>query len=97
MPVSSKIVDNDMGAVLKVPLTGVGTIYGIDVTVNGITLPQYDCNIVEMTQPGMGVSRFEDFVYDTLEDADSSTKEAFVSEFKKFAVSRRNDIIKGYY
>ena len=96
MSISSKIVDNDMGAVLKVPLTGVGTIYGITVSVSGTSLPQYDCNIVEMASPNKGVPRFEDFVYDTLPDADSTVKELLIKEFIKFADDRRANIIPGY-
>jgi len=29
--ISTRIIDNDMGAVLKVPLTGIGTIHGITI------------------------------------------------------------------
>lgn len=96
MSISSKIVDNDMGAVLKVPLTGVGTIYGIVVGVDETTLPQYDCNIVEMISPTKGIPRFEDFVYDTVPDADTKIKELLIKEFVKFADRCRAGILSSY-
>ena len=93
MTASIRIADTDMGAVNKVPLTGVGTIYGVTFNIAGDELPEYKVGIVDLLQPNMGVPKFEDFVYDNLEDADTKVKEAFVKEFTEFAKNRRNAII----
>lgn len=35
--IATRIIDNDMGAVMKVPLTGVGTIHGLTLTLDFVT------------------------------------------------------------
>lgn len=35
--IETRVIDNDMGAVLKVPLTGIGTIHGITMSIDFVT------------------------------------------------------------
>ena len=46
--ISSKIIDNDMGAVAKVPLTGVGTIHGLTIDVSVVTGQQLNPSTKKM-------------------------------------------------
>jgi len=91
--ISCKIVNTDWGHVMKVPLTGVGTIFGVTVTIDKLALPQYEVNLLEMLSTETGVNRFIDFVNEHLPDAELKIKEEFVAEFKLFVKRKRGDII----
>lgn len=58
--IKSRIIDNDMGHVAKVPLTGRGTIHGITVTVDGHDLPELDISLLEMINGDGGLGRIKD-------------------------------------
>ena len=92
---SIRIVDPDMGAVAKVPLTGIGTIHGVTFKIDSTELPEFSVGIVELCQPDMAMSKFEDHVYDNLEDADAKVKQAFMEEYKEFTKYMRKKIIPG--
>ena len=94
--ISSRIVDNDWGAVMKVPLNGVGTVFGVTISVDKLELKQYDVNLLEMLLPETGLRRFTEFVDTHLPDADSKLKEEFISQFKTYVKNKRSDIVRGY-
>ena len=91
--ISCKIVNTDWGHVMKVPLTGVGTIFGVTISVDKLSLPQYEVNLLEMLSTETGVNRFIDFVNEQLPDVELKIKEEFVSEFKLFVKRKRSDIV----
>ena len=91
--ISCKIVNTDWGHVMKVPLTGVGTIFGVTISVDKLSLPQYEVNLLEMLSTETGVNRFIDFVNEQLPDVELKIKEEFVSEFKLFVKRKRGDIV----
>jgi hypothetical protein len=78
---------------MKVPLTGVGTIFGVTISVDKLSLPQYEVNLLEMLSTETGVNRFIDFVNKQLPDVELKIKEEFVSEFKLFVKRKRGDIV----
>jgi hypothetical protein len=47
-----------MGAVNKVPLTGRGTIHGVTIMIDGITLTELDVGLLEIISADRGVPRF---------------------------------------
>lgn len=91
--ISCKIVNTDWGHVMKVPLTGVGTIFGVTISVDKLSLPQYEVNLLEMMSTETGVNRFIDFVNEQLPDVELKIKEEFVAEFKSFVKRKRGDIV----
>ena len=91
--ISCKIVNTDWGHVMKVPLTGVGTIFGVTISVDKLSLPQYEVNLLEMLSTETGVNRFIDFVNEQLPEVELKIKEEFVSEFKLFVKRKRGDIV----
>lgn len=56
--ISTRILDNDMGAVMKVPLTGRGTIHGVTIVIDGTELPELDVGLLEIISADRGVPRF---------------------------------------
>ena len=56
--IHTRILDNDMGAVNKVPLTGRGTIHGVTIMIDGITLTELDVGLLEIISADRGVPRF---------------------------------------
>lgn len=66
--IKSRIIDNDMGHVAKVPLTGRGTIHGITVTIDGQDLPELDISLLEMIALDGGLERFKAHAMAHLED-----------------------------
>jgi hypothetical protein len=56
--ISTRILDNDMGAVLKVPLSGRGTIHGVTIVIDGIALTELDVGLLEIISADRGVPRF---------------------------------------
>lgn len=68
--IASRIIDNDMGKVMKVPLTGRGTIHGITVSSDSVTVPELDISILDMLASDMGVPRFESHVQQHVQNID---------------------------
>ena len=60
--ISTRIIDNDMGAVLKVPLTGRGTVHGITIVIDAVKLPEFDIGLLEILSVDKGITRFTDHV-----------------------------------
>ena len=56
--ISTRILDNDMGKVNKVPLTGRGTIHGVTIQIDNTMLPELDVGLLEIHAPDKGVPRF---------------------------------------
>ena len=56
--ITTRILDNDMGKVNKVPLTGRGTIHGVTISIDKTILPELDIGLLEMLAPDKGVPRF---------------------------------------
>ena len=80
--ISSRILDNDMGAVLKLPLTGKGTIHGLIIEIDKVKLPEIDISLLEMLSDDMGVKRFSEHCEEHL--GDSSIEEKFIVEYNNF-------------
>jgi hypothetical protein len=88
--ISTRILDNDMGHVMKVPLTGRGTIHGITIDlsievgkeIKKYSLPELDVGLLEMLSPDMGLSRFKDHAEEHLNDP--KIEEKFVETYKMF-------------
>jgi hypothetical protein len=80
--ISTRIVDNDMGKVMKVPLTGKGTIHGITIEIDKVKLPEIDMSLLEMLSSDMGVTRFSDHCEEHL--GKSELEKKFISEYTTF-------------
>jgi len=80
--ISTRILDNDMGAVAKVPLTGKGTIHGINVEIDKVKLPELDMSLLEMLSPDMGVTRFSEHCEEHLGNVELEKK--FIAEYNTF-------------
>ena len=80
--ISTRILDNDMGHVAKVPLTGRGTIHGLSMSIDGVKLPELDVSLLDMLSPDMGVKRFSEHCEEHL--GDSSIEEKFIAEYNNF-------------
>jgi len=80
--ISSRIIDNDMGKVLKVPLTGRGTIHGLIIEIDKVKLPELDVSLLEMLSPDMGVKRFSEHCEEHL--GDSKLEEKFIADYNSF-------------
>ena len=80
--ISTRILDNDMGAVAKVPLTGKGTIHGITVDIDRVKLPEIDMSLLEMLSSDMGVKRFTEHCEEHL--GNSELEKQFISEYTSF-------------
>jgi hypothetical protein len=79
---STRIIDNDMGHVMKLPLTGRGTVHGITVEIDGIKLPEIDMGLLEMLDTDMGVKRFSEHCEEHLNNAEREA--AFIESYKTF-------------
>ena len=80
--ISTRILDNDMGHVMKVPLTGRGTVHGISIQLDQITLPEIDMGLVEMLADDMGVKRFSEHCKEHLDAPEREA--AFIEAYKTF-------------
>jgi hypothetical protein len=80
--ISTRILDNDMGAVAKVPLTGKGTVHGINVVIDKVTLPEIDMSLLEMLSSEMGMKRFTDHCEEHL--GNSELEKKFILEYTTF-------------
>jgi hypothetical protein len=80
--ISTRILDNDMGKVAKVPLTGKGTIHGITVDIDKVKLPEIDMSLLEMLSSDMGVTRFSDHCEEHL--GNSELEKKFIAEYTSF-------------
>jgi hypothetical protein len=88
--ISTRILDNDMGYVMKVPLTGRGTIHGIKIDlsievgkeIKKYSLPELDVGLLEMLSPDMGMSRLKDHAEEHLDD--SKIEEQFIQAYTTF-------------
>jgi hypothetical protein len=79
--ISTRIIDNDMGAVMKVPLTGRGTIHGITIAVDEDKLPEFDIGLLEILSVDRGVTRFTMHVE---EHVAVENREKFIDYYKKW-------------
>lgn len=80
--ISTRILDNDMGAVLKLPLTGKGTIHGLNIEIDKVKLPEIDISLLEMLAPDMGVKRFAEHCEEYLGNTELEQK--FISSYTEF-------------
>ena len=90
--IATRIVDNDMGAVMKVPLTGVGTIHGLTMTIDfvtgkdvieRVTVPEFSMSLLEMLASDMGVTRVADHCNIHLQNTEREEK--FLEDYKRYA------------
>lgn len=81
--ISTRILDNDMGAVLKVPLTGRGTIHWLSMEIDKVKLPELDVSLLDMLSSDMGVKRFSEHCEEYL--GDSELEKKFIAEYTNFA------------
>ena len=80
--ITSRIIDNDMGHVSKVALTGRGTIHGITIKIDKIALPEFDVGLLEILASDMSLPRFETHVKEHIDDAEHGR--AFVEVYKQW-------------
>lgn len=80
--ISTRILDNDMGHVMKVPLTGRGTVHGISIQMNQMALPEIDIGLVEMLADDMGVKRVSEHCAQHLASPDLAA--TFIEAYKSF-------------
>lgn len=66
--IKSRIIDNDMGHVAKVPLTGRGTTHGLTFSDGTITLPEFPIGLLEMVSGDGGSERFKSHATEHLQD-----------------------------
>jgi len=78
--ISTRIIDNDMGAVLKVPLTGRGTIHGITIVIDAVKLPEFDMGLLEILAPDKGLTRFTAHVNEHI----TEYQDKFIDCYKKW-------------
>lgn len=71
-----------MGAVMKIPLNGRGTVHGVTVEIDKVKLPELDVSLLEMLSPDMGVKRFSEHCEEHL--GDSKLEEKFIAEYNNF-------------
>ena len=81
--ISTRILDPDMGAVLKVPLTGRGTVHGVTIEIDKVSLAEFDVGLLELLSAEMAVTRFTDHVKQHIEDTSLQAK--FIAEYRAFA------------
>jgi len=80
--ISTRILDNDMGAVAKVPLNGRGTIHWLTVELDTVKLPEFDVSLLEMLSADMGVKRFSEHCEEHL--GNSELEKKFIAEYNSF-------------
>lgn len=67
--IKSRIIDNDMGRVVKVPLTGRGTIHGLTVYIDNHSLPEFEVGLLEVVSGDGGIERFKSHAAEHLQDS----------------------------
>ena len=91
--IATRIIDNDMGKVGKVPLTGVGTIHGLTIshdfvtdakkaTTERVVLPEFNMSLVEMLAADMGIPKVEDHCEEHIRNSERETK--FIEIYREF-------------
>lgn len=80
--ISTRIIDNDMGKVMKVPLTGRGTIHGLSISIDNVKLPEFDVSLLDILSDDMGVKRFSEHCEEHL--GDSELEKKFITEYTSF-------------
>jgi hypothetical protein len=91
--ITTRIIDNDMGKVGKVPLTGIGTIHGLTIshdfvvdakkgTTERIVLPEFNMGLVEMLAADMGVPKVEDHCEEHI--GNSEREAMFIEIYREF-------------
>ena len=92
--IATRIIDNDMGKVGKVPLTGVGTIHGLTIshdfvtdakkaTTERVVLPEFNMSLVEMLAADMGIPKVEDHCEEHIHNSEREAK--FIEIYREFA------------
>ena len=66
--IKSRIIDNDMGSVAKVPLTGRGTIHGLTFGDGTHALTEFPVGLLEMVTGDGGLGRFREHATEQLSD-----------------------------
>lgn len=98
--ISTRIIDNDMGKVAKVPHTGIGTIHGITISIDfviddkknlveQVVLPEFNMGLVEMIAADMGIPKVEDHCEEHIGNAEREAKfiEAYTNYVKPINAS----------
>jgi hypothetical protein len=91
--IATRIIDNDMGKVAKVPLTGIGTIHGLTISLDFVTdqkkatterivLPEFSMGLVEMLAADMGVPKVVDHCEEHIGNSEREAK--FVETYREF-------------
>ena len=80
--ISARIIDNDMGRVAKVALTGRGTVHGVTVKIDGVELPEFDVGLSEMLAADMSIPRFESHVAQHI--SEDTIAKSFVESYRQF-------------
>ena len=91
--IATRIIDNDMGKVGKVPLTGIGTIHGLTLshdfvmdakkaTAERVVLPEFSMGLVEMLAADMGVPKVVDHCEEHIGNSEREAK--FIEIYREF-------------
>jgi len=80
--ISTRILDNDMGAVLKSPLTSRGTVHGLTVEIDKVKLPEFDVGILEILATDMSMPRFTEHAGEHLQNSELAAR--FIAEYKAY-------------
>ena len=91
--IATRIIDNDMGKVGKVPLTHIGTIHGLTLshdfvvdakkgTTERIVLPEFNVGLVEMLAADMGVPKVADHCEEHIGNSERESK--FIEIYREF-------------
>lgn len=91
--ISTRIIDNDMGKVGKVPLTGIGTIHGLTIshdfvvdakkgTTERAVLPEFNMGLVEMLAADMGLPKVENHCEEHISNSERESK--FIEIYREF-------------
>lgn len=92
--IATRIIDNDMGKVGKVPLTGIGTIHGLTIshdfvtdaekaTTERVVLPEFNMSLVEMLAADMGIPKVEEHCEEHIGNSEREAK--FIEIYREFA------------
>jgi len=73
-----------MGAVLKSPLTGRGTVHGITVELGKVKLPEFDVGILEILAADMSMPRFTEHAAGNLQNSELEAQ--FIAAYKAYVV-----------
>ena len=91
--IATRIIDNDMGKVAKVPHTGIGTIHGLTISLDFVTdqkkaaaervvLPEFSMGLVEMLAADMGIPKVQDHCEEHIGNSEREAK--FVETYREF-------------